>query len=613
LYNKNSKYPFLNEKLTKEAHIEDILSEIEGRQSNWLRHESNELATVENLSESRNIKIPLTQKRLMNIQYLLDLLVKNHPTVIRPVFLYKFFVNTANKNIKIEEKAEYTFMMKDPQFNQLQLERDKESTESVNELIKNFRFFNLTRLLLKSKNRNHLIDLIKNQLGINIFTFKYFSLDKNSLLIDEDYCFHRDNYEAVKSKLDLDEVKRIIALNEHLVDRRLKSVGILNSNVNDYRDNKLDYILNILSDHLPQSFDKSNEIKVKNFKHLRECIIKVDKLLDPISRLDREILNYLREKFITTDSDIISLFPDLTNELLNQWKSEKKSSGKLIVHNYKNTKYFIDSGQFIGRYEPLVNSIVNHADLPKTDEITYGDSFFTVDLLTDAGKTLLEANQNLYNIFGSNENVEKLKSLIDKYLHNDKRLMTMSKTIEQQDKKGILSFFKKIIYAIIMLFKSKKQDQPDDAKKTYSTKKSIKEISETTRNLYEEIAIKSSILTPISDFIQIKPENQDLIETLITDLRRNNLKTVIPIYDARKNLYVKRGRKYLISDVEYLLADPDIASSPEDIYDFIDSIAGFQLKEDTLSTNALIIIEKYLLSLYRHEQAKKKRKKKYKN
>ncbi|MCL1833392.1 MAG: hypothetical protein FWG49_02715 [Leptospirales bacterium] len=613
MYDKNSKYSFLNEKLNKEAHIEEILSEIESKQANWLKKHSDELATIENLSESRNIKIPFTPKRLANIRYLIDLLVKNHPTEIRSVFSYKFSTNPANNNLAIEEKAEYTVMMKDSQYNHLQMGRDKESTKSLNELIKNFRLFNLTKLVEKSKNRSYLTHLIKEQLGTNIFTLKYSTINKNGLAIEEDFCFHRDNYDTVKTRLDLEEIKRIIASHEQIINRYLKNYGILNSYINDYRDNKLDYILNILSNHLNQSFDKTDEIKVKNFRHLRECILKVDKLLDPAIMLDSEILNYLHEKFTTTDSDIVSLFPNMTIESLSQWESEKIYSGKLIAHNYNNIKYFIDPVQFIDKYESLISSVVDGIE-PKAGEINYdNNNVFIIDLLTDAGTHLLGKDQNAQRIFNGTENVEKLKDLINKYLHHKQRLKAMHDVAYDSDKKGLFSSIKNIISSIINLFKGKEKNKQSDAKKTDKTNKSNTEISKETRDLYEEISLHNSILTPISDFIEIKPDNEYIIEKLIAELRSTNLKIVIPMYNARKHLYIKRSQKYLISDIEYLLVDPAFAASPEIIYDYIDSIKGFRLKEDTLTGNALFSIEKYLFSIYRQNKEKLEKLKKQKS
>ena len=607
MYNINAKYPFLNEKLAREAFIEEILAEIESMQRNWLKDNSDELATTESLNESRNIKIPITQQRLMNIQYLLDLLVKNHPTEIRPVFSFKFSINQGN-HLKIEEKTEYTCMLKDLQYNQLQLGRDRESIESLNELIKGFRLFNLTKLMKRTKNREHLSHLIKTQIGTNIFILKNSYMDKNGLAIDEDFCFHKDNYNSVKLRLDLEDIKKIIAFYEKVITRRLKSYGILNANVNDYRDQKLDYILNILSEDLNLSFDKSDGIKVKNFKNLRDCIIKVEQLLDPATMLNSEILNYIKEKFMTTDRDIISLFPNMTPESLAQWELNKASSEEIIIHN-NNSKYFIDPKQFIDKYEALLKQIIFKEQSPKTDEIHYDDIIVTADLLTDVGTKLLERNPNVQKLFDGAENVEKLKNLISRYLHHKKKLNTKPEPAESSEKGGLFASLKRTVYFIILYFTKRKRKKLSDAKKSSKTRKAKTGMSKETTDLLREIVLKDAPLIPISDFIEIKPENGSLIEKIIADLRQHELKIVIPIYNARQNLYVRRSKNYLISDVEYLMVDPEHAVSPESIYDYMDSIAGFQLKEDTLTGNILVSIEKYLFTIYRHNKAKHKIKK----
>ena len=72
-------------------------------------------------------------------------------------------------------------------------------------------------------------------------------------------------------------------------------------------------------------------------------------------------------------------------------------------------------------------------------------------------------------------------------------------------------------------------------------------------------------------------------------------------------LYPQRSKKYLLSDVEYLMIDPDVAVSPDVIRNYIDSISGYKLKEDSLSGSALFNIEKYLMSIYRQNRAKMKR------
>lgn len=610
LYNKNEKYPFLNERLSKEAHIEEVLAEIEINQRNWLKNHTGELSTVESLNESRNIKMPLTQKRLMNIQYLVDLLMKDHPSEIRPVFSFKFVINPENKNLTIEEKIEITFMMRESEHIKLQDERDRQSAASLLELLESFRLFNLTKLIKKSKNRNHLAMIVKGQLGTNIFTFKNFSLDKNGLEVVEDYCFHKNNYDSVKTKIDLDGIKQVIEANEPAIDRRLKNFGILNSSISDYRDNKLEYILNILTGDLAPSIEKKSIVEVKNFKHLRDCIIKVDKLLDPVIMLDAEIMSHIQENFITTEKDILSLFPDMTGEALDRWESEKSSSGKVIIHLYNNVKYLIEPVQFLNKYETFTKSIIYSEDNPEISESQRDSKIFTTDMLTEAGNKILEKEQNALKLLINPESVQKLRQLINEYQDFKRSLIAMRNASknEAEEKTGA-SFLARIANSIIMLFTKKEKNYVMNPEKKGSAraKKTSAGISTETRDLYKEISLRRSPLLPISDFLEIKPDNESKIEKLITEMRNNNLKIIIPIYNARQMLYAQRSKKYLLSDVEYLMVDPEKAVSPESIRDYIDSITGYKLKEDTITGSALFSIEKYLMSIYRQNRAKMKR------
>ena len=610
LYNKNEKYPFLNERLSKEAHIEEVLAEIEVNQRNWLKNHTGELSTVESLNESRNIKMPLTQKRLMNIQYLVDLLMKDHPSEIKPVFSFKFVINPENKNLTIEEKIEITFMMRESDHIKLQDERDRQSAASLLELLESFRLFNLTKLIKKSKNRNHLAMIVKGQLGTNIFTFKNFTLDKNGLEVVEDYCFHKNNYDSVKTKIDLDGIKQVIEANEPAIDRRLKNFGILNSSISDYRDNKLEYILNILTGDLAPSIEKKSIVEVKNFKHLRDCIIKVDKLLDPVIMLDGEIMSHIQENFITTEKDILSLFPDMTGEALDRWESEKSSSGKVIIHLYNNVKYLIEPVQFLNKYETSTKSIIYSGDSPEISESQRDSKIFTADMLTEAGNKILEKEQNALKLFINPESVQKLRQLINEYQDFKRSLIAMRNASknEAEEKTGA-SFLARIANSIIMLFTKKEKNYVMNPEKKGSAraKKTSAGISTETRDLYKEISLRRSPLLPISDFLEIKPDNESKIEKLITEMRNNNLKIIIPIYNARQMLYAQRSKKYLLSDVEYLMVDPEKAVSPESIRDYIDSITGYKLKEDTITGSALFSIEKYLMSIYRQNRAKMKR------
>ena len=612
MFNKNEKYPFLNERLSKEAHIEEVLAEIESTQRSCLKNHTGELSTVESLNESRNIKLPITQKRLMNIQYLVDLLMKDHPAEVKPVYSFKFIINPENKNLTIEEKIEIAFMMRESEHKKLQSERDQQSTESLIELLESFRLFNLTKLIKKSKNRSHLTQIVKDQLGINIFTFKNFSLDKNELEMVEDYCFHKNNYDAVKMKIDLDDIKRIVEINEAAIDRRLKKYGILNSSISDYRDNKLEYILNILTGDLAPSIEKNDMVAIKNFKYLRECILKVDKLMDPVIMLDSEIMKHIHGTFITTEKDIISLFADMTTEAFGRWETEKSASGLIIIHPYNNVKYLIDPTQFLNKYEIYTKSIIYGEDTGEINENQRDSKIFTTDMLTEAGTKILEKEDYALKILTNTESVQKLGHLIKEYQDFKRTLIALrnANRIETDEKSGS-SFLARIANSIIMLFTKKEKNYVLNPEKKVpaNIRKSKTGISHETKEVYQEISTRKTPLIPISDFIEIKPENESKIEKLITELRKNNIKIIIPIYNARQMLYPQRSKKYLLSDIEYLMVDPDIALSPESVREYIDDITGYKLKEDTITGSALFSIEKYLMSIYRQNRAKMKKNK----
>jgi len=411
-------------------------------------------------------------------------------------------------------------------------------------------------------------------------------------------------------KIDLDGIKRIIETNEAAIDRRLKNFGILNSSISDYRDNKLDYILNILTGDLAPSIEKKDIVEVKNFKHLRECIIKVDKLMDPVVMLDGEIMKHLQEVFTMTERDIASQFPEMTSENLTRWESEKSASGQVIIHAYNNIKYIIDPVQFLNKYESITRSIIYNDDTSEMSDSQRDSKINTADMLTDAGNRILEKDQNAAKIFTNAENVQKLKQLINEYLDFKKTLIALRNANKNNaEVQSGASFLARIANSIIMLFtrKEKNYAMNPEKKANVKSRKSKTEISTETRDLYKEISTRKSPILPISDFIEIKPDNESKIEKLITEMRSNNLKIIIPIYNAKQLLYPQRSKKYLLSDVEYLMIDPEVAISPDVIRNYIDSISGYKLKEDSLSGSALFNIEKYLMSIYRQNRAKMKR------
>ena len=603
-FTRNEKFPFLNERLSREPHIEEILTEIDFLQKNWIKNKAGELATAAYLNESRNVKLPLTQKRLMNIEFLLNELVKHHPDEVKPVYSFLFSVEPESKKLNIEEKVEYTLLMDEGDYHALQYARDSISTRSLLELLKTFRLFNLTKLIKKAKNRNHLSQLIKQQIGKTIFTFKNYSLDKSGVEIVEDYCFHKDNYEAVKNRLDVEKLKDIIDLHSLAINRRLKNLGILNSYISDYRDSKIDYILNILTVELATSLDRKDILEVKNFQSLRDCINKVERILDPVVMLDGDISEYIKNNFFITDREILSMFRDLTGESLNRWLSEKISTGRIVTFSLPDgTLYLFDSTQFMSKYEEVVHLILHNPHFKFMEDKQKEEMFFKADLLTDVGKKITSSPELSRKILTGDSamHFKKLMSEYEAFKFAQEELDEYFETAEQKT-----SFFSSIIYAVASLFKKKERvknkEKQATSKKIYKSR--MKKISKESQDIYKLIADKKSPLIPLSDFIELKPENEPKIDTIIRDLRGNDLKIVIPIYNARQVLYPIRSKKYLMSDVEYLLVDPEVAKTPESIREFIDNITGYKFKEDTISGNALFSIEKYLFSIHRQNRAK---------
>ncbi|HPF07203.1 MAG TPA: hypothetical protein PK293_14280 [Spirochaetota bacterium] len=612
-YSKSEKFPFLHERLAKEAHVEEILAEIDLLQKNWLKNKTGELATVEYLNESRNVRMPVTQKRLMNIQFLLDQLIKHHPEHIRPIYSFNFGIEPESKKLNIDEKVEYTLMMNDSSYHALQSQRDSASTANLLHLLQSFRLFNLTKLIKKSKNRNQLSQIIKSQLGKTIFTFKNYTSDRTGIEITEDYCFHKDNYDAVKNKIEVESLKKIIDMHSAPINRRLKNLGILNPYISDYRDTKIDYILSILTGELAAALDRKDLLAVKNFHSLRDCVNKVDKILDPVVLLDGDIMSYIKTHFMATDRVILSMFKELTPEIFSRWESEKVSSAKIISFPMNDgSRYLFDTSQFFQKYDEYMHLILYNPEFRYMEQRKQDELIFNADILTESGKRILSSQELASKIFGNDENINVFKKLAKDYEDFKTASAEAEEYYEEADNSSGKSFIAVIISGIASLFTRNSKTQAKGARKS-QPKKTLnikKGVSKETKDIYKLISERTSPLIPLSDLIELKPENESKIEQTIRELRENELKIVVPIYNARQVLYPVRSKKYLMADVEYLMIDPEAAKSPESIREFIDEITGFKFKEDVISGNALFSIEKYLFSINRQNRAKKRREKK---
>ncbi|HON76954.1 MAG TPA: hypothetical protein PK544_00565 [Spirochaetota bacterium] len=601
-------FNFLNETSRREPNIVDVLREIALMQSRSLPEGTEPLATIEHLKKSRNIRIPYTTARDNQIAYLVDHLLRNYPGSIKTITTFDFNVDTATKKLDVIEKVEYTVMLNDRDFNTLQSARDAASLHNILAFISKFRIVNLSKLLKKASQKNELSRLIKLELGKSIFTFKHYRVDKNKIEYAEDYCFHAGNYNNVKNSFNLDKLKNIVKSNSELVMRRLKKYGILNSEFSDYRDSKLEYIFHILEDDLGTSLPESDLIEVKNDNALRGCLLKVDKILDPVQTLSADIVGFIREHGICPEATVSGSLPDITPEILKKWETpENLRNNYILKTSHDDTTLFIDGTKFIDMITDVSGKIIYNPELmnnlPYPDKQKTGDD---MEILYTTAKeifTMSEPAEETLNT--TKDKIDSLKTIIDDYeqLKKQQSLKKDMVKIESSDKKAHRSFVEIILGFFKSLFGLHKKIPGEQTGSGRSSAKTKKEMSKETRRVYEKVADLSAPVLPLSDFIDVSPDNDLAVDTVINDLRNHNIKAVIPIYSARTVLYPKRSQKLIIPDIEYLLVSPDVCKSPDDIRAFADSLAGYKLKDEVMPGKAIMTVEKYLLTIYRQKRA----------
>ncbi len=608
------KFTFLESHIAKEAHVYEVLEVIQQQQQLCLKSEREQCTTLESLQNSRTIKIPFTPSRNKNIHYLVDQLIKNYPDHVKPVYSFRFPIDETTKRLTIEETTELTVNLKNEQHMNLQITRDGESADALMALMEKFRLFNLTKLLRSAKQKTHISRLIKMELGKKIFTFKHYSLDKNLFETTEDYCFHQKNYEAVKAKLNVEEVRNIIAIHSAPIIRRIKRFGILNTEFSDYRDTKLDYLLSILLEEIQNSLDKKDLAEIKNFASLRTCLLKVDQIIDPLVSLSDDLVRYVRDNELATERDILGIFDSIDREMLSRWLQESGEKKRIFTYTDEHqNRYFFDAARYLTKITGLHKLILQESD--KFDNLTEMEKKeyqIMMTLLCRAGEKLLSDENVLRKAIQEEQNIQRLRQIIKDYEQYRKK--DLEQRLKTPDEVYVHkpSLLKKIINFFSGIFSHPREQQMVRGKQFTASPSTIKSkrtpVSHETRDIYALVKKKNAPLIALSDFIKIEPENELRIDTLISEIRETNLKIVIPVYNARTVLYPIKSHQMLMADIEYLMVDPTIIHSPEEIRAYSDSLAGFKLKDETLPGKAILTIEKYLLTLYRQRKAKKLKK-----
>lgn len=600
-----SKYSFLDDQSASEPYIFDVLNVISTYQTQSLPSGTRPLATLEALKKSRNIKIPFTTTRDKTIEYLVEILLKRFPHIVRPIVVFNFNIDDSMKKLNIAENTEYTIRLNDEEYRQLLAVKDKESINNLFELIKRYRFFNLSKLMKRANNKSELTRIVKLELGKKIFTYKNYSIDKNKIEWAEDFCFHAENYDAVKDSLNLNKLKEIIAAYSEHMKSGLRKFGILNSDFGDYRDTKLTYLFNILINDLATTLSDKDMVEVKNIQSLVTCLNKVDKVLDPILVVGDDILSFIKEQKICKKDEIIGSIPEITDDILKNWATDSNlKTNKIFYYTHENEPpYYIDGNQFfklISEYNQLIFYQNEKMDSMSPEERRTINN--RMDILYRASVKLLSSDEKIDDFISiSHDDIQTLKKIVEEYeSHINKPLIKEDVNAGLSKPKEKKSFLKSIANFIKSIFRSRKEK-----KGGVSGTASVagKKLSKEANRVYRKAIDKHALVIPLSDLIDLSTDNNTVIDLIIQELRDHNLKLVVPIYNSRETLYPKRSQKLLLSDVEYLLVSPNVIRSPEAIRKFTDSLVGYKIKEDIIPPKAILTIEKYLLTLYRQKRA----------
>lgn len=610
----DKRFQFLHSHVAREPHVYEVLGEIMNYQTNVLNNGIGHLATVEDLKTSRNIKIPFTIARNKIITNLIEILTKNYPDIVRSIVTFSFSVDPQTKKLSINENREYSVLLSNDEFNRLQSERNMISSVNFLELISQFRLFNLTKLLKKARERALLSQVIKLELGKAVFTYKNFSVDRQGTETAEDFCFHRSNYESVNKMLTLEKINKVIQNHSMPILRRLKNFGILNTDFSDYRDTKLDYLLNILLQDIYLSLSDAELTEVKNFNSLRSCILKVDTLIDPLITASGDIAAYVRESHLCAVSSLSSVVHTITDEQVPQWVEENGQRYKILLFKDEDgIHYLIDGTYLLPRLAQLHDLIINRPEaLAALSHFEKERVFDESTLLCNAARQLLETGDKLKAIIEGEDAAQKLRSIIQEYENYQNRL-AMETAVDRDGQaarrrrtvmEAISDFFRS-------LFVSKKEEAVSGTSVREAESEAVAYRPTATgeaKNIIFKIKNSTGKIVPLSSFIDLLPANEPEIEAIINDTRKLNLKIVIPMYNSRRVLYPNRSQMYLIPDIEYLMVNPDVAQSQDTIREFSDSLYGEKLKDEKLMGPAIVTIEKYLMSLYTQKKAQMMRK-----
>ncbi|MDA3899581.1 MAG: hypothetical protein PF637_03570 [Spirochaetes bacterium] len=609
-------YPFLDESVAKEAYIFDVLNEIVSVQKGVEKGQSKYFATKEHMYKSRSIRVPFTPLRDKNILFLLELLTSRYPEYISTIIHFEVSVDEKTKKLHVKEIEEFCYSLAGEEIERLKKLRDAESRASISELVAKFRVFNLSRLMnevCSKKDFNRVLQQLTNN---DIFTYKSVEVKNNKFSPIMELCFHKKNYAAVKGSLNLQVFKNIMANYQDMINPRLRNYGIMNAEFSDYKENKIDYILHIMLEDLKSTLTPKDGVAVSNFKSLRDCIIRVENALDPVKVYNNEILVHIRKNRICTASDIAASILAIDESIVRSWATEEQLK-KEKIQTFKDA-----SGAVFYTYCPvIVQEFKNYYNLIRYDQEKFEQLSPTLQRtistklqgISEIASRISAQGDAVSILKIPKDEIETFLELIEEYQSwlKQKELRKEFSTVELRGSTRNSSVFGALINAIKSIFGIFSRDDSGSEEKSgeYASTSSgtvsrPKQLTREAKTVYAQTQSRKGPILALSEFIELSKENDKLIDQIINDMRNNNLKIIMPVYNARKVLYPKRSSKLLIPDIEYLLIDPSAIKTSESITKYVDSLVGYKLKDDIISGSILIHIEKYLRNIHRQQRAK---------
>jgi hypothetical protein len=619
-------YPFLDKASASEPNIDEVITEIIMHQQRVEKGVSATFATRKQIYKSRNIKMQFTPSRDKNLAYLLEHLTSRFPDYVSSLVTFKVEIDDKSKKLIALEMEEFCYNLTADELERLQSIRDKKSMESILSLIARFRVFNLTKLMKSVKSKKLFNRVLQKAINKDIFIYRQTEIVRNKVMPTQEICFHQKNYKFVKESLKLEDLKNIILSHRELILPRISNYGIKTTDVNDYQETKVDYLLHILLEDMKGMVGTKDVITLENFKSLRDCIIKVDNALDPTKIHNDEILNAIKEGKVVTASDVAVTLMSVDETTVKNWaKPEVLKKEHVISLKSSNNQLYLIYGptlpqEFKKQYSFLRYEYESYQAMSQLERESFS---MQLDTLYN-GASHAVSSQNPGELLGiSNDEVEGLKELLDEYnsWNKQKELRNELSSKEISNEKGgnFLGTIAGVIKAIFSLFssdddhevssvkrskKSKKSSSRSDAESTFIIETKKRPMLKQSQNLYNKLRNKNTPIIALSEHVTLSKENDEQVDTIINDLRDNNLKIIMPLYNARKALYPKRSSKLLIPDIEYLLIEPSVIATSESITKYIDSLVGLKLREDVIPGNTLLQIEKYLRNIHRQQRAK---------